>query len=104
MALGFRVGSRQQKLGRGELGSGLRGGPGARGGDAPARGGSWRHRQEEARRGERKEAGPQPTLPTRHRILPERGSLPLNRLLTMCRRRASLEPGNECTGVSGTAD
>lgn len=32
---------------------GQRGGPRAWGGDAPARGGSWRHCQEETRRGER---------------------------------------------------
>lgn len=63
----FRVGSRRRIPGRGDPGSRQRGGPRAQGGDASPRGGSGRHRQEEACRGEEKKADLQPS-PTGERL------------------------------------
>lgn len=74
------LGSRRLIPGRGDPGSRQHGGLRARGGNASPRGGSWRHRQEEACRGEGKEAGAQPPQPERHSSLSEQSSIPSNRL------------------------
>lgn len=94
----FRVGSRRRIPGLGDPGSRQRGGPRAQGWDASPRGGSRRHRQEEAGRGEERKADPQQP-PTRERLKSwSRALFPSN--------RAPLPalPSQSDTGCSGPGE
>ena len=72
----FRVGEPVADPGKWRPGVPAAGRPAGHGGDAPSWGGSWRHRQEEACRGEGKKADPQPPLTRERQISPSRALYP----------------------------